>query len=498
MPEFPGPFSRARKFLKDDGGAVLIWATLTVPVILGIYALSTDLGRLGGMHTELQDMADAAALAAAAQLDGKADSIVRANAEAAKVVNSSKFANSGGSLFDLVYTENYAELKAGPYLPEGEGPEAAKAGWVQAITNVGTSRAFLIGVVGGDTAMQTRARATAGTGYVACEVTPLRICDSQPTRWDEVAIGTQFKLKSRPGVNGDFAVVDDPNLPNPNGSDTARFLASETPNFCFTNNVKVDPGQSTSAVYDGLNVRFSIYSNSNKDLHQFPPAPNITKGNTSNQCELPHVVHGPPGGFPRDSNLIGDPNGFQGNGIWDKDGYLKANYGANYEATLSSTKPTLYAALTKAKTRYDVYLAELGITSAAEEVPMTSAQIRNAPGMVKRVTGEFPYPLDNPADSPMCSPLTDKVQGKPVSKFASYKPSRRIFYAAVVNCDGNTGNATPPRRSNRYVKFFMTEPVTKPDDPVDKKTVFGEFLGLIKANDGSGKLHAIVQLYPNP
>lgn len=97
--------------------------------------------------------------------------------------------------------------------------------------------------------MQTSARAPAGTGYVACEVTPLRICDAQPTRWDTVAIGTQFRLKSRPGDNGDFAVVDDPNLGNATGSDTRRFLASERPNFCFTNSIKVDPDQSIDPVY---------------------------------------------------------------------------------------------------------------------------------------------------------------------------------------------------------------------------------------------------------
>src|SRR4051812_30122227 len=98
-----------KRAVEDDSGAVLVWFALTIPVIIGMFALSLDLGRLTTMDTELKSVADAAALAAAIQLDGKADSISRANAAAFQVVNGAKFAQSyaggGGPLIDLVYSE---------------------------------------------------------------------------------------------------------------------------------------------------------------------------------------------------------------------------------------------------------------------------------------------------------------------------------------------------------------------------------------------------------
>src|SRR5688572_16139909 len=92
---------------RNADGAVLVWFALTLPVILGVAALSIDLGRQGHMHTELKWVADAAALAAAKHLDGKDDSIARANAGAQAVINSSKFADSLAGQLTLVYADSY-------------------------------------------------------------------------------------------------------------------------------------------------------------------------------------------------------------------------------------------------------------------------------------------------------------------------------------------------------------------------------------------------------
>ncbi|WP_262272219.1 TadE/TadG family type IV pilus assembly protein [Microvirga yunnanensis] len=505
-------FSVFRRFRRSERGAIIVWFALTLPVVVGLFALSLDLGRFMNLETELKGIADAAALAAAKELDGQDDSIHRANKAAAAVLNSAQFADavSGDSnILRLVYTANYADLASGVSLDPDNAAASRSAGWVQAITNTGTVTGLFIQVLGNQT-MQTSAMSTAGIGYIACDVTPLRICSSNPAEWDDTdRIGRQFKLKGRSGVAGDFSVVDAPN--DPSGNTTAAFLAAPHPNFCYTNGVTVDPGQSTSAVYDGLNVRFSIYPQGGSPnaaaLAAFPPAPNITKNNPTNACLTNTVEHGGVGALPRDTAFTDD---FMGNKGWtaNRPAYMSKNH-----PNLATLNPTAYARIMAATTRYDIYLAELGLArdplkvaagkiDPIEDTPITSATLRSLTSMPSGTT-EKPYPVDQQSDPAYCPALVTQTGNGAnavyTPKFTSgYIPSRRVFYAAVVNCSSNTGNATPPRTSNRYVRFFMTEPTTKPSDPTDAKTVFGEFLGVIKPGDGSGKLNEIVQLYPNP
>src|SRR5215203_1178594 len=63
----------------DERGAVGILMALSAPVLAGMAMLAIDAGRYMNLHTSVQQGADALALAAAAELDGKSDSIVRAN-----------------------------------------------------------------------------------------------------------------------------------------------------------------------------------------------------------------------------------------------------------------------------------------------------------------------------------------------------------------------------------------------------------------------------------
>src|SRR5215213_5778873 len=113
---------------RDDRGAVLVWFAITLPVILGAFALSLDLGRLGGLGTELQDIADAAALAAANKLDGTGQAITNADAAAFAVANNSKFAESwtGNQISEIRYAENWEDLNSGPYLDKSSEDDAKK------------------------------------------------------------------------------------------------------------------------------------------------------------------------------------------------------------------------------------------------------------------------------------------------------------------------------------------------------------------------------------
>ena len=54
-----------RSLIRDVEGAIVIYIALIAPVLIGVGALTLDLGRLITLNTELQSAADAASLAAA-------------------------------------------------------------------------------------------------------------------------------------------------------------------------------------------------------------------------------------------------------------------------------------------------------------------------------------------------------------------------------------------------------------------------------------------------
>ena len=72
----------AKGSARTEEGGVAVYVALVSAVMIGFGALVVDLGRLFTLQTELQNAADVAALAGAAELDGKTDSITRARAAA--------------------------------------------------------------------------------------------------------------------------------------------------------------------------------------------------------------------------------------------------------------------------------------------------------------------------------------------------------------------------------------------------------------------------------
>jgi Flp pilus assembly protein TadG len=68
----------ARQFWSDDDGVILPYVAITLGVIIVLSALALDGSRLLSVQTQLQNDADALALAGAAELDRRPDSIFRA------------------------------------------------------------------------------------------------------------------------------------------------------------------------------------------------------------------------------------------------------------------------------------------------------------------------------------------------------------------------------------------------------------------------------------
>src|SRR6476620_228765 len=86
-----------RSLWRNKEGSVAPTVALSLFALLAPGGVPFDYAQLESMDTELQQAADQAALAAATQLDGKANAITRAQAAAQSLVtNVTKFADDGG------------------------------------------------------------------------------------------------------------------------------------------------------------------------------------------------------------------------------------------------------------------------------------------------------------------------------------------------------------------------------------------------------------------
>ena len=88
-----GPVER---FAADESGVALIFVAVMIPVLVGFSVLAIDMARVNSLHNDVQSGLDALALAAAAELDGNADAITRADRAVANLLaNQSKFSTAG-------------------------------------------------------------------------------------------------------------------------------------------------------------------------------------------------------------------------------------------------------------------------------------------------------------------------------------------------------------------------------------------------------------------
>src|ERR1700733_13572374 len=69
-----------KRLWNDRDGVVLPYVAVMLIAIIGLSALALDASRLMSVQTQLQNAADALALAGAAELDRRPDSIIRAEA----------------------------------------------------------------------------------------------------------------------------------------------------------------------------------------------------------------------------------------------------------------------------------------------------------------------------------------------------------------------------------------------------------------------------------
>jgi Flp pilus assembly protein TadG len=470
----------ARQFWSDGDGVILPYVAIMLGVIIGLSALALDGGRLMSVQTQLQNGADALALAGAAELDRRPDSIIRARAAIQDLVKNPISGAGIGQTAEVTAIDFLRSLPTSDDLPITTAnltDDSTLAAYVQ-VTLKPIAMEMIFPVL--SARLTVGAQAVAGYDQIVCNVQPLYVCNPFETSGMTYFQATQalvqvdqgsaaphqlIRLAGSQFKNGGYSAGDTgyvipatgalpTNACGPGGEHgIPQALASTQQQICFRlSGVNLVPGDKQPAA-DGLNTRFDIYANSFRSCRMYPPDQNVRKGfitvANKNWCDaipapptwpIPNQLAAP---LPVDSNMIRadgsfDPTVSLGNGTWN----CAAYWGIAHFRGPGKNSPPSGCTNTATISRYDVYRYEqnfLHDRSVGSEI-----------------------------GAPQCNSLG--------------AANRRIITVPIVDC----GSSPVPVLNNAervpvaaFGRFFLT----LPGDTGTNGNPYAEFMGLVKRSD---------------
>lgn len=498
-----------RSFRGDDSAAIAPLYALALFALIGAGGIAFDYARLAAMDSELQSAADQAALAAATQLDGRANAITRAQGAAnnylaqsgGTYVNKTLFANdgSGSDITSLSFTfyEGY-DSSADTF--DSATTTDADAAVVEVTVNTRTAFYALTPIVGALSSGGITAKAVAGLQSATCNVPPMMFCspsNSFPADSD-VGKGMLLHMKAQQAdvwAPGNFGYLDIDYVYPESGNPNTTLGRNTDLLGCVGEAVESRTGNRTPEM-KALNTRFDQYASGtpscNSGTGSFCPAQDVRRNEVSVQkdnrkfdtlaelesqtscaaspanndswvqiADLTAALSAPsPQGLPRDTAFgSGNYTNF-GSGAWDGPGYMAQHHGT----TLLSSVPDLDG--NGSRSRYEVYMWEKASASR-----MTSKRVgydaRLKNGKYDQVEIYCSYP----------EPKT----GTPVVPSTTQK-DRRVMTVASVDCGGLSGHAQV--NIIKWVDMFLVEPANLGGSD---QTFFAEVKGPAeKPGGGSG------------
>ena len=479
----------ARAFWDDTSGVILPYVTIVLVVIVGLSVLALDGARLMSLQTQLQNGADALALAGAAELDRLPDAETRARgAIESLLTNSTLFGSGTNRTIAVSKVQFYSRLPTSDASPMSAGTLAtrpANARFVSVTVRPVTLPTILPAVFfGGAKTITAAASAVAGFDQVVCGVTPIYVCNPYETAgmtYDQATEALQhaaanpadqgrlIRLRQYDG-NSPYAAADYGFLTSPTlGSDEASLIDSigrVRSAACFRQRgVNFRPGV-VQSVSEAFNVRFDIYEGSMSDKYNdsnYRPAQNVRKGYVvasgdanQNACATQRGAYWPIGSPPQQVTALPLDRtwpyfGRMGEGNWDLNTYWDVNHQGKAPALEDGS-----GNIVDAPSRYRVYRYEI------------------EHGLVGDVSqgGE--------SGAPAC------YRGDDLTGI----PDRRILHAAIINCQSvpsmDDTQANVPVAA--FGKFFLTLPLQR-----SQTDLYVELVGLVQPGDGVS--FDVVQLY---
>jgi Flp pilus assembly protein TadG len=509
MRESLKPVSVFPRLRKDERGSILVQFTIYLTVIMGFIGLALDGGRVFLLHNDLQDLADAAALAGAASLDGTANALTNADKAARSLsvndptTKKPKWWNTSSVAIlpaseGIQFFDTLADLEARPPKPTND-PKSAH--YIKVITGIWSVAPTFITAVGAVSDISVQASAVAKATTVNCKLLSMMLCNPyEPTDGSstgdtsdfgctavgcEPAPGRMFAFNTagntgRIGPTGGFnpGVF---NFIDPKGSTDGdpvieRYLSQQIASVCQTGGISLAQGQKTNASQIGINVRFDQPSRQSGVGVLETAAPIVIDGiATAPDCKTT-VVTPPnfnPANYTATCNSTTDPTQYScplpydasflstrgggthiGTGTSDPkilaalDAYWQNHHGGSWPTDLTTGLP---------KTRYQAYLDEVSATTSDNSLDWLTK-------------GVEPH-------APTCLPVD--VSGA----------ARRIVSIAVVDClywevRGNSADIPV----NTYANFFVTNPTDR------QGNIYTEYVETHQINEKDSGLYRIVHL----
>ena len=472
-----------KRFCAEQRGSIIVQATLIIVVVMGMIGLALDGGRLFMVHSDLQDLADAAALAGAAKLDGTAGARQRADAAARDLNNNVRWWNIPGrkilpGISGVQFYETLADLDANE---PAEHDRTAK--YIKVMTGSWQVAPTFLRTVGAISNGSAEASAVAESGTAMCVPVSMMLCNPNEPLRDSTGDtsnftpvpGTMFVFSTnedigefRPGV---FSLVRSETQDNSDQA-IAELVAEQYPGYCNTAGFTPVQGPKTYPAEIGINVRFDQPPSGSVAGLDETPAPVKINGyiprNGGNFCDarLVSVTPAPYSScatdhtiscaLPRDRSFI-TVGGTQ-IGACSPCGADPADLQAYWSNHHPGTLPAA------ANTRYDIYQLEVSETQNAGSW-LTEAVEPHAP---------------------QCASASTKSS-------TEFSASRRVVPVAIVDCLywGVRRNA-PYVRINSYADFFVTE--ATPTSGVNRGNIYTEFIKTHRFDEGDSGLHSIVRL----
>ncbi|MBC6982421.1 TadE/TadG family type IV pilus assembly protein [Caulobacter sp. 17J80-11] len=254
------------KLVRDRNGNVAVYTALIGSVLIGMVGLALDGSRFMITHTEAQAAADAAALAAADQLDGTDQGC--ANAKAAALVSNKQRFGSGAAADGKVQISNVrclTSLPASDSDPITAANEGTAAKYVEVTTESLTHSNTFLRVVGAGPTTTLQTKAVAGFSTSMCRVTPMYLCNPV-ANLDDAAFaatleGREFDFWEKL-AQGSFGLLEIAGCSS-NSANCFRDQLASGANTCVDpeDDVHTMPGQKTGPVEKGTKDRFDADMN---------------------------------------------------------------------------------------------------------------------------------------------------------------------------------------------------------------------------------------------
>lgn len=401
-----------RFFWLREEGSLLVFFAVSVITILGIVALSFDLGRRASTQTDMQGFVDNVVLAAAGELDGSPNAIVNATQAANTVINAANERLKAGTagqdftitLDQIVFYEDLPDVDTPPSfdpaqlsdsnsasykygLPPsdlGGSPDPERARYVGVrLATVDVSWIFAGVFAASDLPGEAiGAVAIAGNTAWTCDLAPLLFCLPSNGAGGTLALnpGQAINMRSarqnarwRPGEFGFVDVDLDPTGPcagltDEAGRQACLITARSQVAACFRpDRSEVEPGQRPGQEAAAFNMSFDIFEDSmiqffNDSL--YAPGPHSISGRVpgaSGDLCAPGDDSDDTMSFPLDDCHPGCPDGRFGDGNWEdgREDYYETNYSLEDADDDDIEDGDFFDFPEPNLTRYEYYLREI-------------------------------------------------------------------------------------------------------------------------------------------